>query len=81
MLFRKASKDPDDFWRDYEEKSGEKILSRALGQYISGWEEFDNQGWTSIWGLVIASSGGFRFHHFPQTSWFDALTRFSGQEA
>ena len=39
---------------------------------MSGWEEFDSHGWTAIWGLIIASSGGFHFHHFPQRSWIDA---------
>ena len=78
MLLRKTSqnttKSADDFWREYEEKTGEKILTRCLGKYISGWEEFGNL--KDIWGLVIFTSGGFRFHHFPQNSWIDSL--FSG---
>ena len=73
MLIKRNQKDAEDFWREYEEQIGEKVLARALGRYISGWEEFDGQGWTSIWGLIIATSGGFRFHHFPQTSWLTAL--------
>lgn len=48
---------------------------------MSGWEEFDSRGWTNIWGLIIACAGGFRFHHFPQRSWLDALTNLSGHEA
>jgi hypothetical protein len=74
-MFRKNEKSPDDFWRDYEEKTGEQVLARSLGQYISGWEEFDEKGWNSIWGLVIATSGGFRFHHFPHMGWIEALSR------
>jgi len=81
MPFRKIEKNPVDFWREYEEKTGEKVLARTLGQYISGWEEFDSQGWTAIWGLIIATSGGFRFHHFPQQSWIGALTHFTGWES
>jgi hypothetical protein len=77
MLSGKTEKTPDDFWREYEEKTGEKVLARGLGRYVSGWEEFDGQNWNSIWGLIIATSGGFRFHHFPQISWFEALARFS----
>lgn len=80
MPFLKKEKSSDQFWKEYEEKTGETVLARSLGRYISGWEEFDSHGWKSIWGLIIASSGGFRFHHFPQRSWLDALARFSGDE-
>jgi len=81
MLRRKKERSPDDFWREYEEKTGEKVLARGLGQYLSGWEEFDSKEWTAVWGLVIATSGGFRFHHFPQQNWLAALTSFAGAEA
>jgi len=77
MLRKKEQKDPEDFWREYEEQTGEKVLARGLGRYVSGWEEFDSQGWNCIWGLIIATSGGFRFHHFPQISWLEAFTNFS----
>ena len=76
-MFKKKENNPDDFWREYEEKTGEKVLARSLGQYMSGWEEFDAKGWNAIWGLVIATSGGFRFHHFPHMGWLEALTRLS----
>ena len=81
MLLKKADKSPDAFWQEYEEKINEKVLARCLGQYLSGWEEFDSQGWKSIWGLAIVSSGGFRFHHFPHISWFESFTSFTGREA
>ena len=75
-MFRKEkTQNPDDFWREYEEKTGEKVLARSLGQFISGWKEFE--GTTGLWGLIIATTGGFRFHHFPQQSW---LTAFSQRE-
>ena len=69
------------FWQEYEEKTGEKVLAHSLGQYISGWDEFDRQKWTSIWGLLIVSSGGFRFHHFPKKSWLESFTTTHEQEA
>ena len=75
-MIAKKEKPPHDFWREYEEKIGEKVLVRSLGQYISGWEEFGNAEKNPIWGLVIATSGGFRFHHFPQVNWLSALTSF-----
>ena len=81
MLMKKNETNVDKFWQDYEEKTGEKILAHSLGQYFSGWEEFDSQGWTGIWGLLIATSGGFRFHHFPKISWLESFTSFAGREA
>ena len=77
----KKKEDPDSFWRDYEEKTNEKVLANSLGRYIQGREEFDSRGWTNLWGLTIASSGGFRFHHFPQAGWFTSLTGHAGREA
>jgi len=76
MLFRKDEITPDVFWQEYEEKTGEKVLARGLGKYVSGWQEFDETKARGIWGLVINTTGGFRFHHFPQNSWMDSLTRF-----
>ena len=73
MFRREKTQNPDDFWREYEEKTGEKVLARGLGQLISGWKEFEGQ--TGLWGLIIATSGGFRFHHFPQQSWLMALSQ------
>ena len=61
-------KTPEEFWKEYEETTGEKVLARGLGQYVSGWQEFDGYRGKPPWGLVIATSGGFRFFHFPQGS-------------
>jgi len=80
MLFKKKEKSPDTLWQDYEEKTGEKILARGLGKYVCGWQEFDEKKWNGIWGLILTTSGGFRFHHFPQNSWMDVLTRFAEKE-
>jgi hypothetical protein len=77
MFFKKDEISPETFWREYEEKTGEKVLARGLGKYICGWEEFDKKQWNGLWGLIINTSGGFRFHHFPQNSIFDALTQFA----
>jgi hypothetical protein len=70
---KKQGQDPDQFWKDYEEQIGEKVLARSLGRYMMGWEEYAGP----LWGLVIATSGGFRFHHFPHESWITALARLS----
>jgi len=75
MMARKENKSPEDFWREYEEQTGEKIIARSLGQYVSGWGEFDNPPGDPLWGLIVASTGGFRFHHYPQASWLSNIIR------
>jgi len=61
-----VTQSPEEFWREYEETTGETVLARGMGQYVSGWQEFDGNRRKPLWGLVIATTGGFRFHHFPQ---------------
>jgi len=80
MFFKKDEISPDTFWREYEEKTGEKVLVRGLGKYVSGWDEFDEKQWNGLWGLIINTSGGFRFHHFPQNNIFDVLTQFAAKK-
>ena len=76
MLFKDTEqKDVEIFWQEYAEQIGQKVLARGLGRYISGWKEFDIGGLTSLWGLIIATDGGFRFHHFPQQHWADLIGR------
>jgi len=75
MILRKEDKEMEDFWREYEEKIGEKVLARCLGRYVSGWAEFDSKNWKNVWGLIIASESGFRFHHYPQQHWMDMFQR------
>ena len=79
FTFKRNDKNPDDFWREYEEKTGEKIIARSLGQYVSGWDEFGDSGRNPLWGLIIATSGGFRFHHFAQANWLSALLGSGGE--
>jgi hypothetical protein len=74
-MTRETGQSPDDFWQEYEAKIGEKITARSLGHYLSGWQEFDGQGLANIWGLIISTPRGFRFHHFPQQSWIRSFGR------
>jgi hypothetical protein len=69
----KKSADPQEFWKEYEARLGEKVLSFSLGQYLSGWAEHD----PPLWGLLIATDRGFRFHHFPHEGWLQTLSRLS----
>ena len=80
-LFKEPEKNPNIFWREFEEKTGEKVLANSLGKYLSGWEEFDRFNITRLWGLIIATSGGFRFHHFPQRYWFEAFASLGKDES
>ena len=80
LLTKKTDKSTEEFWREYEEKTGEKVLTRTLGKYVSGWDEFDEKKLSGIWGLIITTSGGFRFHNFPRNSWIDAFTQYSAKE-
>ena len=68
---KKESTDIEKFWNDYEASVGEKVLAKSLGQYLSGWLEYTYP----LWGLLIATSGGFRFHHFPHEGWLMAASR------
>jgi len=76
-LFKSEVKEAQVFWQEFEESTGEKVLKRGMGKYISGWGEFDKMKERNISGLVIVTSGGFRFHYYPQRSWFDAITRYA----
>ncbi|MCL1927844.1 MAG: hypothetical protein FWG07_03500 [Treponema sp.] len=71
FLKKKESFDVEKYWKEYETSIGEKVLAKSLGQYLSGWTEYTQ----SLWGLAIATSGGFRFHHFPHEGWLMAISR------
>jgi len=75
ILKKKESVDADTFWQDYEASIGEKVLAKSLAKYQSGWPEYSQL----LWGLAIATSGGFRFHHFPHESWITAMSRIGGR--
>jgi hypothetical protein len=69
-----GTNDVDQFWRDYEAKTGEKVLKFSLGRYVTGWKGFREP----LWGLAIVTEGGFRFHHFPHEGWIIAMSRIGG---
>jgi hypothetical protein len=63
--------------REYAERFNEDILVLTMGRYTGGWQEFA----PPLWGLVIVTDKGFRFHHFPHQSWLDAAVRATGRGA
>jgi hypothetical protein len=77
-MARKKEQSQTEFWADYEKRYGEKVLSFVLGRYLSGWPDYEYP----LWGLLIATDKGFRFHHFPHEGWIQALSRVTtGSEA
>jgi len=80
MFLRSEEKSPGDFWKELEEKIGEKVLERGMGKYISGWSDFNKAKQANISGLVVITSGGFRFYYFQHKSWFDAMIKNTGTD-
>ena len=80
MIFGKKEKSSDLFWQEYEEKTGEKVLARDLGRYISGWEEFENRGWSALGGLIIVCSLSLRFHYFPPKTLLENIFHISDKD-
>jgi hypothetical protein len=70
-MHQKTEQSRIEFWTEYEKQHGEKVLAYVLGRYLSGWPEYPYP----LWGLLIATDGGFRFHHFPHEGWIQALSR------
>jgi hypothetical protein len=70
-MAKKKEQSQMEFWTDYEKRYGEKVFSYVLGRYLSGWPDYEYP----LWGLLIATDGGFRFHHFPHEGWLQALSR------
>ena len=62
MFTNKKDDSVDEFWREFEETTGETVLAKSLGRYLNGQEERP----TPLWGLTVVTSGGFRFRHFPK---------------
>jgi hypothetical protein len=70
-MAHKNFQDPADFWREYGDKLGEEVLAYGLGRLVSGWDAFA----LPLWGLLIATDGGFRFHYFPPENRLFSLFR------
>ena len=71
MFTGKKDNSVDEFWEEFEAATGEKVLAKSMGKYLSGWDEYAE----TLWGLTVATSGGFRFHHFPKEATFFGVAR------
>ncbi|MCX7655367.1 MAG: hypothetical protein N2Z76_02450 [Treponemataceae bacterium] len=70
--------DIDVFWQDYARSLGEPILAHTLCCYVKGWFENRIPLTGPLWGLLMVTKEKIHFHHFPQESWLDFLSRSSG---
>lgn len=62
MFTNKNDDSVHDFWKEFEESTGEKVLAKSLGRYLSGLDD----RLEALWGLAVVTSGGLRFRHFPK---------------
>ncbi|MDR0589643.1 MAG: hypothetical protein LBG25_03770 [Spirochaetaceae bacterium] len=70
-MAKKTAQTQQEFWTEYEKRYGEKVHAYVLGRYLSGWPDYSYP----LWGLLIATDRGFRFHHFAHEGWIQALSR------
>ncbi len=57
-----------EFWNDFEKETGEKVESRAIGEYYR-----DMDPATGLWGLLILTDKSFRFKHMPSENWLSSI--------
>jgi hypothetical protein len=81
-MARKKQLSVEEFWKQYEEKYNDKIISYELCKVLSGLEDIEDAPAAgpdgNFWGLVIATRDGFRFQHFPHEGWLDVFVRMAG---
>ena len=73
MFTNKKEDSVDEFWTEFEQSTGEKVLAKSLGRYMSGLDERPEP----LWGLTVVTSGGFRFRHFPKEPSIFGIARLS----
>jgi len=57
-----------EFWSAFEQETGEKVESRAIGEYYK-----DQEGSGGLWGLLVLTDKSFRFKHMPSENWMSSL--------
>ena len=72
-MFTSHNNDVDEFWKEFEETTGETVLAKSLGKYLSGQDGRADP----LLGLAVATSGGFRFRHFPREPSIFGIARLS----
>jgi hypothetical protein len=64
-------KSAEAFWAAFETETGEKVLSKTMGQI------FDSPSDRGDWGLLVLSPSSFRFRKTPGQNWFASLFKAS----
>jgi len=57
-----------EFWESFEKETGEKVESRAIGEYYR-----DMDPASGLWGLLILTDKSFRFKHMPSENWLSSI--------
>jgi hypothetical protein len=57
--------------KEYIERFNENIINLAMGRYLGGWTGEDEP----MWGIIVRTDLGLRFHHFPHEGWMAAMFR------
>lgn len=57
------------FWASVEAETGLPVIEYALGQYITGYEEYTGPDW----GLIYLNERSLYFRHFPTSNWLSAI--------
>ncbi len=62
--------DAAEFWRNFENETGEKVLARSIGQVYRSPDKA-----SGVWGLLVLTDKSFRFKHMPNDNWLLSLFR------
>jgi hypothetical protein len=57
-----------EFWSAFEKETGEKVESRAIGEYYR-----EEDASTGLWGLLVLTGKSFRFKHMPSENWLSSI--------
>ncbi len=66
-----AETEVERFWRETEERLGERVLLYSLGQYLGGYGDVR----AGAWGLFYISDSALHFQTFPNQNWFSTIFR------
>jgi len=66
-----AETEVERFWRETEERLGERVLLYSLGQYLGGYGDVRS----GAWGLFYISDSALHFQTFPNQNWFSTIFR------
>lgn len=56
------------FWDAFEKDTGEKVIARTMGQYLSS-----EPGTKPLWGLLVLTDSSLRFRPTPGENWFAGM--------